>query len=60
VGTTLERVLLRCYKWDPASRRYHNFVTAWFRIGGALILLLVGGLLTVLWRRELQAKAARS
>lgn len=59
VGTTLERVLLRCYKFDPRSKHYENFVTAYFRAGGAVMILLVGGLLFVLWRRELRREARR-
>ena len=57
VGTTLERVLLRCYKYDPRSKRYESFVTAYFRAGGAVMVLLVGGLLFALWRREWRREA---
>lgn len=57
IGTTLDRVLLRCYRYDPASRRYAFFISSYIRIGGLVILLLVGGLLYRLWRRELQANA---
>lgn len=55
VGTSFERVLLRCYRYDPASRRYQLFLTRYFRIGGLLLLLAVGSLLGVLWRRERRA-----
>jgi protein SCO1/2 len=52
VGTPLERVLLRCYKYDPASRRYHNFIRTYYRVWGVIILLCLGTFLGVLWRRE--------
>jgi protein SCO1/2 len=54
VGTPLERVLLRCYKFDPASKKYHNFVRTYYRVWGVIILLALGTFLGVLWRRELQ------
>jgi protein SCO1/2 len=57
VGTTFERVLMRCYRYDPASRRYELFVKSYFRIVGLLLLLAVGGMLVYLWRRDLQGRA---
>ena len=44
VGTTLDRVILRCFKYDPASRKYHFYVLGALRIGsGAFALALFGG-----------------
>ncbi len=54
IGTSFERIILRCYKYDPATKRYALFITRYFRIGGAIILLAVGGLLGGLWRRDLR------
>ena len=59
VGTSLERVLLRCYRFDERAKRYENFVTGYFRMGGVLMVLLVGGLLTVLWRREFRNRPSK-
>ncbi len=56
VGTAFERVLLRCYKFDPASRKYHLFVKNYYRVWGVIILLCLGTFLGVLWRRELRNK----
>lgn len=58
VGTSFDRVILRCLVWDPASRRYQLFLTRYFRAGGALLLGLVGALLAVLWRRDLRRRPA--
>lgn len=58
VGTTLDRVLLQCYRYDPASRRYGLFVFGFMRTGGALVLLAVALLLGRYWRRELRAQQA--
>lgn len=52
VGATLDRVLLTCFRWDPATRRYALFLSLWFKIGGALVLGTLGYLLANLWRRE--------
>ncbi len=52
VGTPLERVLLRCYKYDPASRKYHLWVRNYYRVWGVIILLCLGTFLGTLWRRE--------
>ena len=57
VGTSLDRVILRCFPWDPASRRYHLFLNRYFRGAGLLLLAAVGTLLGVLWRRDLAAEA---
>jgi protein SCO1 len=53
-GTSFDRVLLTCFKWDPATRRYQLFVSRFLKTGGALVLAFVGCLLGVLWRRELR------
>jgi protein SCO1/2 len=57
VGTSLERVLLRCYRYDPRSRSYELFITRYFRTFGVIMILLVGGLLAVLWRREFKQRS---
>ncbi|WP_437555247.1 SCO family protein [Sorangium sp. So ce367] len=38
IGTPLERVLMTCYRYDPASRRYGPYVAGFLRLGGAAIL----------------------
>ncbi len=57
VGTSFERVILRCYRYDSKSKKYEMFIARYFRAGGLVILLLVGGLLFALWRRELRGHA---
>jgi len=51
-GSALERVILRCYAYDPATRRYGLYVTGLIRGGGVVILASVVGLVGLLWRRE--------
>ena len=52
IGGVLDRVLLTCFRWDPASRRYAPFVLGFVRLGGLAILVGVGTALVVLWGRE--------
>src|SRR5689334_469426 len=59
VGTTLDKVLMSCYRYDPAKRRYAPFVMGFMRIGAGTVFLALVGLLTVLWRKELVMKRER-
>lgn len=54
--STVERVLLYCYRYDASEQEY--VVIAWrvMQIGGALTVLLLGGFLVFFWRRELKKK----
>jgi protein SCO1/2 len=60
VGTSFDRFLLTCYRYDPASRKYEPYALGVVRAGGALVLValvaLIGGLL---WReRKTKARQA--
>lgn len=52
VGGIVDRVLLTCYQYDPATRRYGPFIRGFMRIGGFFILTAVTTLVLMLWRRE--------
>ncbi len=54
VGTSWQRFLLRCYRWDSATHRYQLFIRRYFHVCGLVLLLLVGGTLGRLWRRDLR------
>jgi protein SCO1/2 len=56
VGTSFDKVILSCYRYDPATRRYAPFVMGFMRIGAGLVFFALAGLLTVLWRKELAMK----
>jgi protein SCO1/2 len=53
VGTSFDKVVLSCYRYDPATRRYAPFVMGFMRIGALTVLFALAGLLTVLWRKEI-------
>ena len=59
IGGIADRVLLACFRYDPTTRRYGWYVRGVLQGGAALTLLLVGGLLALLWRREWR-RSARS
>jgi protein SCO1/2 len=59
VGTSFDKVLMSCYRYDPAKRRYAPFVMGFMRIGAGLVFVTLAGLLTILWRKELVMKRQR-
>jgi len=54
VGTSLDRVLLSCFKYDPALRRYGFYVWGILKGGALVVFAMLSALLAVLWRRELK------
>jgi protein SCO1/2 len=50
--STLDKILLYCMHYDPGSGKYVLVAARVMQVGGVLSLLLVGGLLGGLWRRE--------
>ncbi|HEY6476384.1 MAG TPA: SCO family protein [Polyangia bacterium] len=56
VGTSLDKVILSCYRYDAAKRRYAPFVMGFMRIGAGLVFFALAGLMTVLWRKEIEMK----
>jgi protein SCO1/2 len=59
VGTTLDRVLLTCFKYDPMTQRYTPYAVGFVRIGAGLSGLALLALLAILWRREIQLRRSR-
>jgi protein SCO1/2 len=60
VGTSFDRFLLTCYRYDPASRRYEPYAWGIVRAGGLATLLALGGLVGGLVWRERRAKGGRA
>ncbi|MBC7172745.1 MAG: SCO family protein [Polyangiaceae bacterium] len=50
--TTTEQFLMYCYAYDPAAGSYVLMATRIMKLGGLLTLLVLGGFLGTLWRRE--------
>jgi protein SCO1/2 len=61
IGGVVNRVLLTCFRYDPATRRYGVLVASVVKGGSALVLASVAGLLAGLWRYDRRRmRAARA
>ena len=58
VGTITDRVLLYCFHYDPDAKGYVLFAVNLMRAGGVAVMLVLGGVLAMFWRRE-RRRAAR-
>jgi protein SCO1 len=52
IGNAVDQVLLYCYHYDPATGKYGAIVSNMLKLGAAVTILLLGGLLLVLFRLE--------
>ena len=60
VGTSFDKVVLSCFRYDPVTRRYAPYVMAFMRIGASLVFFALAGLLAVLWRKEMVMRKRRA
>jgi protein SCO1/2 len=52
IGNVVDEVLLYCYHYDPNTGRYGAVVTNIMRLAGAATMLILGGFLIVMFRRD--------
>jgi protein SCO1/2 len=52
IGTLVDQVTLYCYHYDPNTGRYGAVVTNIIRLAGAATMLILGGFLIVMFRRD--------
>lgn len=52
IGTSMDQLLLFCFMYDPASGKYGPSAMKLMRLGAVTMVLVVGGVLLVYWRRE--------
>ena len=52
IGNVVDEVLLYCYHYDPKTGRYGAVVTNIMRLAGAATMLILGGFLLVMFRRD--------
>jgi protein SCO1/2 len=57
IGTTLDRIILYCYHYDPDAGGYVIFAGNLMRLGGVITVLILGSVLLVLWRKEVLFKS---
>lgn len=60
IGNVVDEVLLYCYHYDPKTGRYGAVVTNIMRLAGAATMLLLGGLIIVMYRREKPESSTRN
>jgi protein SCO1 len=60
VGTSIDRVLLKCFRYDPGTGRYRVYATNFVRGGAFACFLALAVGLTVLWREEWKRKRSRA
>ena len=51
VGSSLDKFLLTCFAYDADAQSYSLAILGVLKVGGALLIVLFGGLLVSLWRR---------
>jgi len=59
VGSVVDKVLMRCFMYEPSHKKYGFYIWGAMRLGGALTVLILGGFLLWMWRGERRARAAR-
>ena len=52
IGNMVDRLLLFCYRYDPKENKYALFATRLMKVGGAGILIFLGGLVSRLKKKE--------
>lgn len=52
LGSVGDKLLLFCFHYDPVSRSYVPFARNLMKAGGALMIVVFGAILSILWRRE--------
>ena len=61
IGTVVDQMLLYCYHYNPATGKYGAVIMNVLRLAGVATVLILGGLVLILFRREpsYQARPAR-
>jgi protein SCO1/2 len=57
VGTSFDKLMLTCYRYDPASRKYEPYAWGILRAGALAVLVALSGLILGLVWRERRTKA---
>jgi len=52
IGSTLDKILLYCYHYDPDAGGYVLFAGNLMRLGGVITVLILGTMLIILWRKD--------
>ncbi|MEM1269408.1 MAG: SCO family protein [Bacteroidota bacterium] len=58
VGSTVDKLILYCFQYDPEAGSYTPQVMNMMKLGGLLFLLIGGGAWLLMWRREAARQTA--
>jgi protein SCO1/2 len=58
VGSTLDRVMMWCYMWDPNANSYVMSAVKVMRVGGTITMTIVFGVVGLLWVGERRKRRA--
>jgi protein SCO1/2 len=59
IGSPVDKVLLRCYQYDPVTGKYEMVITNVIRMAGVATTLILGTFVAVMFRRERRQKVER-
>jgi protein SCO1/2 len=57
--STIEKMILYCYMYDPIGAKYVVVAQNVMKVAGVITMILLGGFLFIMWRREARARKAR-
>ncbi len=57
IGSPVDKLLLYCYHYDPATGKYGLMAMNLIRLGGAVTIVVLGVFMAVMWRRDRQQTA---
>src|SRR5581483_10613871 len=56
IGTIIDSFMLYCYHYDPEARSYVPMARRIMKIGGLVVVTMVGSILFFFWRREFKGQ----
>jgi len=60
IGNPVDQILLFCYHFDPHSAKYTPFALGLLRVAGGATVLMLGGFVFIMLRRESRQKGSRA
>jgi protein SCO1/2 len=60
IGNAVDQILLFCYHFDPHSAKYTPYALGILRVAGGATVLMLGGFVFIMLRRESRQKGSRA
>ena len=60
IGTPVDQLLLFCYHWDASTGKYTATAMNILRVAGGATVLLLGGFVIIMLRRDVKEKGKRA